>query len=125
MHLIPGITVNEKQRRCLFRITHHKNSGGIVARKERWSLSRRGWLIVLAAVLAIIGLFLFRVYSFWAVTHRVDANVLVVEGWVHEYAIRAAVEEFRSNRYERVTLSRGRFETIVFVGVRCLPMSLQ
>ena len=24
-------------------------------------------------------------------------NVLVVEGWIHEYAIRAAVKEFQSN----------------------------
>jgi hypothetical protein len=29
-------------------------------------------------------LFLFRVYPFLAVTHRVNTNVLVVEGWVHE-----------------------------------------
>jgi uncharacterized SAM-binding protein YcdF (DUF218 family) len=50
------------------------------------------------------------VYSFLAVTHRVDTNVLVVEGWVHEYAIRAAVEEFRSNPYQRVLTTGGPVE---------------
>jgi uncharacterized SAM-binding protein YcdF (DUF218 family) len=83
---------------------------GTLTRKERWGLSWRGRLIVFAAVLLTFSLFLFRVYPFLAVTHRVDANVLVVEGWVHEYAIRAAVEEFRSNRYERVFATGGPVE---------------
>ena len=36
------------------------------------------------------------VYPFLAITHRVNADILVVEGWIHEYAIRAAVKEFQS-----------------------------
>jgi uncharacterized SAM-binding protein YcdF (DUF218 family) len=55
-------------------------------------------------------LFLWRVYPFLAVTHRVDTNVLVVEGWVHEYAIRAAVEEFREGSYQRVLTTGGPVE---------------
>ena len=38
--------------------------------------------------------FLKGVYPFLAITNRVGADVLVVEGWVHEYTIRAAVDEF-------------------------------
>ena len=55
-------------------------------------------------------LFLWRVYPFLAVTHRVDTNVLVVEGWIHKYAIRAAVAEFRSNSYQRVFTTGGPVE---------------
>jgi hypothetical protein len=47
------------------------------------------------------------VYPFLATTHRVDAEVLVVEGWVHEYAIRAAVEESRRGSYQRVLTTGG------------------
>ena len=54
--------------------------------------------------------FLWRVYPFLAVTHRVDTNLLVVEGWVHEYAIRAAIEEFRGRSYERVFTTGGPVE---------------
>jgi len=54
--------------------------------------------------------FLWRVYPFLAVTHRADTNVLVVEGWIHEYAIRAAVEEFRSSSYQRVLTTGGPVE---------------
>jgi len=69
---------------------------GVLVRKERWGLSRRGWLIVLAATVAAFCLLLFGIYPFLAVTHRVNSNVLVVEGWIHEYAIQAAVDEVES-----------------------------
>ena len=83
---------------------------GLLDRKERWSLSLRGWL-VLASTLLLVGAFLFKnVYPFLATTHRVDAEVLVVEGWVHEYAIRAAVEEFRRGSYQRVLTTGGPVE---------------
>ena len=85
---------------------------GIVVRKERWGLSWRGWLIVSTGVLLTFYVFLLRVYPFLAVTHRVDTNVLVVEGWIHKYAIRAAVEEFRSRSYERVFTTGGPVEGI-------------
>lgn len=80
---------------------------GILARKERWGLSRRGWLIILTGIVVTFYLFLSRVYPFLAVTHRVNTNVMVVEGWVQEYAIRAAVKEFRSNHYQRVFTTGG------------------
>ena len=71
----------------------------LIRRKERWSLSWRGWLLI-TFVLFLAGAFLFRgVYPFLATTQRVDADVLVVEGWVHEYAIRAALKEFQTNHY--------------------------
>jgi uncharacterized SAM-binding protein YcdF (DUF218 family) len=40
-------------------------------------------------------------------TQRVNANVLVVEGWVHKYAIRSAVEEFNSGSYQRIFTTGG------------------
>jgi uncharacterized SAM-binding protein YcdF (DUF218 family) len=57
--------------------------------------------------LLVGALVLKNVYPFLAITHRVDANILVVEGWIHEYAIRAAVKEFQSNHYQRVFITGG------------------
>jgi uncharacterized SAM-binding protein YcdF (DUF218 family) len=80
---------------------------GLFDRKERWSLSWRGRLI-LSFVVVLISVLGFRsVYPFLAITHRVNANILVVEGWIHEYAIRAAVKEFQSNHYQRVFTTGG------------------
>jgi len=79
----------------------------ILRRKERWGLSWRGWLLVTAAGLIAAYFALLSVYPFLAITHRVNANILVVEGWLHEYAIRSAVDEFRSGSYERVFTTGG------------------
>jgi hypothetical protein len=83
---------------------------GLVYRKERWSLSWRGRLILAFLLLLVGALLLKGVYPFLATTHRVDADVLVVEGWVNEYAIRVAVEEFRNNSYQRVFATGGPVE---------------
>jgi uncharacterized SAM-binding protein YcdF (DUF218 family) len=80
---------------------------GVFDRKERWSLSWRGRLIVASAVLLVGALVFKGVYPFLAITHRANANILVVEGWIHEYGIRAAVKEFRSNHYEHVFATGG------------------
>ena len=83
---------------------------GLRKRKERWSLSWRGRLTLAAALLLIGTLLLKGLYPFLATTHRVDADVLVVEGWVHEYAIRAALDEFKSGSYGLVSTTGGPVE---------------
>ena len=83
---------------------------GILVQKERWGLSWRGWLIVFAAVVLGFSVAVFRIYPFLAVTHRAETNVLVVEGWVHEYAIRTAVLEFTRGTYQRVFVTGGPVE---------------
>src|SRR5438132_1506191 len=73
---------------------------GIFTRKERWGLAWRGWLVLVIAVAVGGTLLILTVYPFLAVTDRVNSNILVVEGWIHEYAIRAAVEEFQGGSYQ-------------------------
>jgi uncharacterized SAM-binding protein YcdF (DUF218 family) len=81
--------------------------GGILRRKERWGLSWRGWL--LTAGLALIGgyLIFLNAYSFLAVTHPVATDTLVVEGWIHGYAIQTAVEEFHAGGYQQLFTTGG------------------
>jgi DUF218 domain len=80
---------------------------GLFVRKERWGLSWRGWLAA-GLVVLLVGWFVFlKIHPFLAVTHRVNTNVLVVEGWVHEYATIAAVKEFNTGHYQRVYTTGG------------------
>lgn len=80
---------------------------GLFNRKERWSLSWRGWLIVVLLGFSTGVVLLLNAESFLAETHRVKTDVLVVEGWIHEYAIRGAAEEFRRGSYQRVFTTGG------------------
>lgn len=80
---------------------------GILIRKERWGVSWRGRLtVVLLGILTGV-LLLLTAEPFLAETHRVNSDTLVVEGWIHEYAIRAAVEEFRRGSYQHVLSTGG------------------
>lgn len=80
---------------------------GILVQKERWGLSWRGRLVVLAFILLFGWLIFLGVYPFLAVTHRENSKILVVEGWVHPFAIDAAVVEFKNGRYDRVFVTGG------------------
>jgi len=83
---------------------------GLLEQRNRWGFSGRGWVVIIFAIFSVSGVLGLTVYPFLAVTHRVDADVLVVEGWIHEFAIRAAADEFRSGSYERVFTTGGPVE---------------
>jgi len=80
---------------------------GILTRKERWGCpGAAGWRPALLVLLAGRVLLL-NIYPFLAVTHRVDAHTLAAEGWVPDFAIQAAVVEFKAGSYERVYATGG------------------
>src|SRR5205814_4029949 len=80
---------------------------GIVTRKERWGLAWRGWLLVTSAGLAAAYFVFLNVRPFLAVTHRVNTNILVVEGAVQRYTLRGGAEEFKNGSYERIFTTGG------------------
>src|SRR5438874_6573643 len=80
---------------------------GIVTRKERWGLSWRGWLLVTSAGLVAAYLAFVNIHPFLAITHRVNTNVLVVEGATQRYAIRGGAEEFKNGSYQRIFTTGG------------------
>ncbi|PYL44828.1 MAG: hypothetical protein DMF40_16610 [Verrucomicrobia bacterium] len=81
--------------------------GGLLIRRNRWGLSLPAKLLIVLIGLALAVTALLGVYPFLAITQPVDADTLVVEGWVHPYAIRAGAEEFNSHSYQRVFTSGG------------------
>lgn len=80
---------------------------GLITRRERWGLSGRGWLAT-ALVLLLAGWgWRLNIHPFLAVTHRVPAKVLVVEGWTHYFGVDAAVNEFKTGHYDRLLTTGG------------------
>jgi uncharacterized SAM-binding protein YcdF (DUF218 family) len=84
-----------------------KKLWGILTRKERWGLSWCGRLLVASVVMLAICVVILNVYPFLAVTDRLNTNILVVEGWIQRYGIRASAEEFNSGSYERIFTTGG------------------
>jgi hypothetical protein len=80
---------------------------GLVTCRQRWGPSWRGWLLLLMLSAAALLLFALNVQPFFAITERVRAELLVVEGWVDDHAIRAAKNEFHVGKYRDVFTTGG------------------
>jgi uncharacterized SAM-binding protein YcdF (DUF218 family) len=81
--------------------------GGVLVRQYRWGLSRSAKLFLLVVIVTLVVVTFWNVYPFLAVTQRVDADVLVVEGWAHPYAMRVSAEEFQNHSYRRAFTTGG------------------
>jgi uncharacterized SAM-binding protein YcdF (DUF218 family) len=81
--------------------------GGVVVRKERWGLSWTGWILLLVVILSGAALGVRHIHPFLAKTHRIPTRYLVVEGWIHDYGIDAALVEFRTGVYEFIVTTGG------------------
>jgi len=81
--------------------------GGILIRQERWGLSWRGRMVVALAILLAGWVVALNLQPFLAVTYRVPAKILVVEGWTHYFGVDAAVNEFKAGQYERLLTTGG------------------
>jgi hypothetical protein len=72
---------------------------GLLRRREVWALTWRGWLIVLSLALAIFVMATLTIYPFLASTVRPKPDVLVIEGWIPDYALLAGWKEFHNGHY--------------------------
>ncbi|HEY4245782.1 MAG TPA: hypothetical protein VGM64_02935 [Lacunisphaera sp.] len=70
-------------------------------KKRRYSY----WIVGLGIVVVALVCFVMFVHPFLAVTARVDADVLVVEGWIPGYMLPAAAKEFREGHYSLLLVS--------------------
>jgi hypothetical protein len=63
-------------------------------------------IIIICLFLLIISLYalpiIYSISDKLSETKRVDANILVVEGWIQPYAIKMAYNEFRKNGYDHI-----------------------
>src|SRR5215831_9511157 len=80
--------------------------GGLLVRRECWTLSLPGKLLVVS--LAGISAFaaMFEAYPFLAVNHPIPAKVLVVEGWIRTYTLSQVADEFKRGHYQRLLFVR-------------------
>jgi len=57
-------------------------------------LSARGFLVFGFSLATVFVVFVLESYPFLAITSPVPSDNLVVEGWMHEYAMREAAAEY-------------------------------
>lgn len=75
-----------------------------------WVPTRWGMLLLAIFVVLVSGGICWRTEPFLAATHRVSADVLIVEGWIGGEALRAAADEFENGGY-RYVVAAGAFSS--------------
>jgi DUF218 domain len=89
----------------------------LIKRQEMWTLTAQGWAIAIALIVYLIFFTITHVHSFLAVTSPIkSAEVLIVEGWLPDYAIEEALTEFKNGSYHQIittggTLGKGSYLT--------------
>jgi hypothetical protein len=79
---------------------------GFFARRERWTLTWQGKLLLLAIALGSGLIVQWQVYPFLAVNKPVAADTLLVEGWISDYLLHRAAYEFWRGHYRRIIVAR-------------------
>jgi len=66
-----------------------------------------GLPIAIALIITLIVLIATQIHPFLAVTSPIAADVLVVEGWIPDYAIKQALTEFENGGYKQLITTGG------------------
>lgn len=74
----------------------------LIHQQEVWIPTLQGWLVVLSCIIALITSFIMNIYSFLAVNFPINADVLVLEGWIQDSDLPKAIAEFERGGYQKL-----------------------
>src|SRR6266568_9571444 len=80
--------------------------GSLFVRRVCWSVSRRGWVVLVSLVLAFGFAVRWEAYPFLAVNQPVDGEILIVEGWIGTEVLNQAAAEFARGKYRKLLVAR-------------------
>ncbi len=71
----------------------------LIQRQEIWMLTVQGWIMALIFTVTLFIFGITHIHSFLAASSPVNANILVVEGWMPDYGLKQALAEFERGSY--------------------------
>lgn len=74
----------------------------LIRQQEIWLPTVWGWLFIILLTLTLLTASISSLPSFLAVNQPVNAEVLVIEGWLPDYAVKEALNRFRSGSYRQI-----------------------
>lgn len=77
----------------------------LIAKKNRWGLTWTGRFVILALLIVLFFIFLKTVYGFLAPNRPVQTDILVVEGFLPDFALQQAMREFNNHPYKYLMIT--------------------
>ena len=77
----------------------------VIRKKERWALTWFGLLLKLLLLLGLGYWYFLSIHPFLSLTQTVDADLLVVEGFIPDYAVEQAGKIFGDGNYKLIVIT--------------------
>ncbi|MCD4747386.1 MAG: hypothetical protein K8R58_13895, partial [Bacteroidales bacterium] len=77
----------------------------IINRKKRWGFTFFGHILKLIILLLIIFFIVKNIQPFLSENNPIDGDILVVEGFLPDYALKEAMNEFNRNNYKLLVIT--------------------
>ncbi|MEL7037970.1 MAG: YdcF family protein [Cyanobacteria bacterium J06592_8] len=74
----------------------------LIQRQEIWTLTLKGWVLTLLFSLTITLILFLNLHPFLAINNPIQADALVIEGWLPDYAFQLALVEFKKGNYQKI-----------------------
>lgn len=87
-----------------------KRGWGLFERRECLLPTWRGWLVLLLIGAGLVVFGMREVYPFLAVNDPIPGGVLVVEGWLPDYALEETIGEFKRDHHHKLFVTGGPLE---------------
>jgi len=69
---------------------------------EKFTSTIQLWILILGLIIFLIVMCCWNIYSFLAVNSPIEADLLIVEGWMSDYAVKSAIAEFNQGNYQKL-----------------------
>ncbi|NEQ82404.1 MAG: YdcF family protein [Moorea sp. SIO2I5] len=74
----------------------------LVCRRKQWGLTVQGWFVNTFIIITCSLFMLTHIHPFLSINSPINADALVVEGWLPDYALKGAMEEFDRGNYQKL-----------------------
>lgn len=87
----------------------------LASKRERWGLTANGWLLLLLVLALMFFIFVKKIVPFLSEEETVDARVMVVEGYVPDYAFQEIINVFNRDNYDLLIASGTYYDQGFFI----------
>lgn len=74
----------------------------LIRRQEKWTLTAQGWVVTCLCIASLLLYIITHVQPFLAISSPIKAEVLVIEGWLPDYALKPVLSEFEKGSYKKI-----------------------
>ncbi len=84
-----------------------KHTWGIWQRRECLIPTLRGWIVLLFLGAALAILVVGKAHTFLTVNDPIPSDILVIEGWIPDYAVQQTLADIRRDHYRKIFVTGG------------------